>query len=76
MEPDVLLATLVALALPVWLVVEQVLHWKWFSKQSEGTSSKPASAAAAARTRRHAMKASSSAQDRAGLLEKSAGVIR
>lgn len=76
MEPDVLIATLVALALPVWLVVEQILHWQWFSKQSEKTSGKSASAAAAARTRRHAIKASSSAQDRAELLEKSPGVIR
>ena len=63
MEPDVLIATLVALALPVWLVVEQILHWQWFSKQSEGTSAKPASAAAAPRTRRHAMKGTSSTQD-------------
>jgi hypothetical protein len=63
MEPDVLIATLVALALPVWLVVEQVLHWKWFSKQSEGTLGKPASAPEAARTRRHAMKGSRSTQD-------------
>ncbi len=26
---------LVALALPVWLVVEQVLYWTWFPKQAE-----------------------------------------
>lgn len=76
MEPDVLLATLVALALPVWLVVEQILHWQWFSKQSEKTSGKPVSAAPATRTRRHAMRGSGSAQDPAELLEKSHGVIR
>ena len=64
MEPDVLIGTLVALALPLWLLVEQVLHWQWFSKQSDMTTSgKPASAAAVARTRRHAMKGSRSAQD-------------
>lgn len=56
MEPDVLLGTLVALALPVWLLVEQVLHWQWLSKQSEKFSGKSASAAAAPRTRRHAMR--------------------
>ena len=56
MEPDVLVATVVALALPVWLLVEQVLHWQWFSKQSERTSGKPASAPVATRTRRHAMR--------------------
>ena len=26
---------LVALALPLWLVVEQVTHWQWSSKQPE-----------------------------------------
>ena len=56
MEPDVLIGTLVALALPLWLLVEQVLHWQWFSKQSEGISGRPASAAPATRTRRHAMR--------------------
>ena len=56
MEPDVMIGTLVALALPLWLVVEQVLHWQWFSKQSERTSGQPASAAAATRPRRHAMR--------------------
>ena len=64
MEPDVLIATLVALALPAWLVVEQILHWKWFWKRSEETSSKPVSARAATRTRRHAIKDSRSTQDR------------
>ena len=64
MEPDVLIGTLVALALPLWLLVEQVLHWQWFSKQSESISGKPASTAATTRTRRHAMKASRSTQDR------------
>ena len=63
MEPDVLIGTLVALALPLWLLVEQVLHWQWFSKQSESISGKPASAPAAARTRRHALKGSRSTQD-------------
>jgi hypothetical protein len=56
MEPDVLIGTLVALALPLWLLVEQVLHWQWFSKQSERTPGKPVSAAAATRTRRHSMR--------------------
>ena len=60
MEPDVLLGTLVALALPLWLLVEQLLHWQWFSKQSEGVAGRPASAAAAAKPRHHAMRVGAS----------------
>ncbi|HEV2055202.1 MAG TPA: hypothetical protein VGV06_08515 [Methylomirabilota bacterium] len=33
MELETVMGYLVALALPLWLLVEQVMHWEWSSKQ-------------------------------------------
>lgn len=33
MELETVMGYLVALALPLWLLVEQVMHWQWSSKQ-------------------------------------------
>ena len=63
MELETVIGFLVALALPLWLLVEQVMHWQGSSKQSEKPlelgklSRKPASGARVTATRpQHAMR--------------------
>lgn len=56
MEPETLIGYLLALAVPLWLLVEGALVAEWPSKQSEKAPAKPPSAAAATRARRHAMR--------------------
>jgi len=62
MELEAVIGFLVALALPLWLVAEQVMHWQGSSKQSEKPlelgelSRKPASGARVTATRPHAMR--------------------
>jgi hypothetical protein len=62
MELETAIGYLVALALPLWLLVEQVMHWQWSSKEPAKRfelgklSGKPASGAPATATRRHAMR--------------------
>jgi hypothetical protein len=61
MEPEMVIGYLVALALPPWLLVEQVMHWQRSSKQPAKRfqlgklSGKPASGASVRATRPHAM---------------------
>jgi hypothetical protein len=62
MEPETVIGFLVALALPLWLLVEQVMHWQRSSKQPAtrfelgNLSGKPASGASVTATRPHAMR--------------------
>jgi len=62
MELETVTGYLVALALPLWLLVEQVMHWQWSSKQPAKRfelgklSGKPASGASVTATRPHAMR--------------------
>jgi hypothetical protein len=62
MEPEMVIGYLVALALPLWLLVEQVMQWQRSSKQPAKRfqlgklSGKPESGAAVTATRPHAMR--------------------
>ena len=62
MELETVTGYLVALALPLWLLVEQVMHWQWSSKQPTTRlelgklSPKPPSGAPVRATRAHAMR--------------------
>ena len=62
MEPEMVIGYLVALALPLWLLVEQVMHWQRSSKQPAKRfqlgklSGKPASGASVTATRLHPMR--------------------
>jgi len=62
MELETVIGYLVALVLPLWLLVEQVMHWQWSSKQPAKRfelgkpSGKPASGAQITATRPHAMR--------------------
>lgn len=62
MELETVMGYLVALALPLWLLVEQVMHWQWSPKQPAKRfelgklSGKPASGASVTATRARAMR--------------------
>lgn len=62
MELETVIGYLVALALPLWLLVEQVMHWQWSPKQPARRfelgklSGKPASGASVTATHAHAMR--------------------
>jgi len=62
MELELAIGFLVALALPLWLLVEQVMHWQTSSKQPAKRfelgklSRKPASGAPVTATRLRAMR--------------------
>jgi hypothetical protein len=62
MELGIAIGYLVALALPLWLVVEQVMHWQRSSKQparrfeSGKLSGRPASGGPVTATRPHVMR--------------------
>lgn len=62
MELETVTGYLVALALPLWLLVEQVMHWQWSSKQPATRlglgqfSPKPPSGAPVTATRARAMR--------------------